>query len=66
MQVAGQRWNIEACFEEAKGEVGLDQYEVRRWTGWYRHSTLACLAHALLAVVRASTYTAELPQKGGN
>ena len=41
--VAGRRWAIETCFEEAKGEVGLDQYEVRKWDGWYRHITLALL-----------------------
>ena len=51
-RVAGTRWAIEECFEEAKGEVGLDQYEVRKWDGWYRHITLAMLAHACLAVVR--------------
>ena len=42
--VAGRRWTIEVAFEQAKGEVGLDQYEVRRWTGWYRHMTLALFA----------------------
>ena len=60
MRLAGTRWTIEECFEEAKGEslppakagVGLDQYEVRKWDGWYRHITLAMLAHACLAVVR--------------
>ena len=52
VRVAGRRWAIEECFEEAKGEVGLDQYEVRRWDGWYRHITLAMLAHAYLAVIR--------------
>jgi SRSO17 transposase len=52
VRVAGTRWTIEACFEAAKGEVGLDQYEVRSWTGWHRHVTLAMLAHAYLAVVR--------------
>jgi SRSO17 transposase len=52
VQVAGSRWTIESCFEEAKGEVGLDQYEVRSWTGWHRHVTLAMLAHAYLAVLR--------------
>ena len=50
--IAGTRWAIEECFEEAKGEVGLDQYEVRRWDGWYRHITLAMLAQAYLAVIR--------------
>jgi SRSO17 transposase len=52
VQVAGLRWTIEACFAEAKGEVGLDEYEVRSWTGWHRHITLAMLAHAYLAVLR--------------
>ena len=51
-RVAGSRWAIEECFEEAKGQVGLDQYEVRRWDGWYRHITLAMLAQAYLAVIR--------------
>ncbi len=50
--VAGTRWTIESCFEAAKGEVGLDEYEVRSWTGWHRHVTLAMLAHAYLAVLR--------------
>jgi SRSO17 transposase len=54
VRVAGTRWTIEACFEAAKGEVGLDQYEVRSWTGWHRHITLAMLAHAYLAVLRRS------------
>jgi len=52
VRVAGTRWTIEACFEAAKGEVGLDQYEVRSWVGWHRHITLAMLAHAYLAVLR--------------
>ena len=52
--VAGTRWSIECGFQQAKGEVGLDHYEVRRWPGWYRHITLAMLAHAFLAVVRAT------------
>jgi SRSO17 transposase len=52
VRVAGTRWTVEACFEAAKGEVGLDQYEVRSWTGWHRHITLAMLAHAYLAVLR--------------
>ncbi|HET6518334.1 MAG TPA: IS701 family transposase, partial [Geminicoccaceae bacterium] len=52
VRVAGARWTIEACFEAAKGEVGLDHYEVRSWTGWHRHITLAMLAHAYLTVIR--------------
>ena len=52
---AGQRWTIEVGFEAAKGEVGLDHYEVRQWHAWYRHITLALLAYAVLAVIRART-----------
>ena len=56
VRVAGMRWMVEECFEAAKGEVGLDQYEVRSWHGWYRHITLAMTAHAFLAAVcRASS-----------
>jgi hypothetical protein len=44
---------IECGFQQAKGEVGLDHYEVRRWDAWYRHITLAMLAHAFLAAMRA-------------
>jgi SRSO17 transposase len=51
--VAGQRWRVEQCFELAKGEVGLDEYEVRRWVGWYRHITLAMFALAYLTVLQA-------------
>jgi SRSO17 transposase len=54
VRVAGSRWTIESCFEAAKGEVGLDQYEVRSGTGWYRHMTLAMWAYALLTVLRAA------------
>jgi SRSO17 transposase len=53
VQVAGTRWTVESCFETTKQEVGLDEYEVRTYQGWYRHITLACLAHAFLAVLRA-------------
>ncbi|MGW2652028.1 IS701 family transposase, partial [Streptomyces sp. NPDC001393] len=49
VRVAGTRWAIEECFQAAKNECGLDQYEVRRYVGWYRHITLAMLAHAFLA-----------------
>ena len=52
VRVAGSRWTIESNFELAKGEVGLDQYEVRSWTGWHRHMTLAMLALAFLTVLR--------------
>jgi SRSO17 transposase len=51
-QVATARWTIEQCFREAKGETGLDQYEVRTWHSWHRHITLVMMAHAWLASVR--------------
>jgi len=57
VRVAGRRWSIEELFETAKGEVGLDQYEVRRWVGWYRHITLALLALAYLAATQAHATT---------
>jgi SRSO17 transposase len=53
VRVAGSRWRIEIAFKAAKQEVGLDQYEVRKWAAWYRFSTLAMFAHAFLAVQRA-------------
>lgn len=62
VRVAGMRWAIESCFELAKGEVGLDQYEVRSWAGWHRHITLSMAALAFLAVIRMH----ELPQKGAS
>jgi SRSO17 transposase len=51
--VAGSRWAIEECFEQAKQETGLDEYEVRSWVGWHRHVTLSLFAHAALAALRA-------------
>ena len=62
VRVAGTRWAVEESLEIAKGEVGLADYEVRRWDGWYRHITLALLAQAYLTVVRARAAGAE---KGG-
>jgi SRSO17 transposase len=55
--IAGTRWTVECCFQQAKGEAGLDHYEVRRYDAWYRHITLAMLAHAFLVVMRAGTGT---------
>lgn len=53
IRVAGARWSVEDCFQTAKTEVGLDQYQVRRYDAWYRHITLAMLAHTYLAVTAA-------------
>jgi SRSO17 transposase len=50
--IAGMRWTIEECFEVGKSETGLAEYEVRHWTGWYRHITLSMVALAFLSVTR--------------
>ena len=63
VRVAGTRWTVEESIQTAKGEVGLDHYEVRSWTGWYRHMTLALWAQAFLAVLRDETGAAA-PKKG--
>jgi SRSO17 transposase len=63
VRVAGTRWTIESGFEAAKSEVGLDHYEVRSWTGWYRHITLAMWALALLTVLRAGAIAVEALKK---
>jgi len=55
---AGRRWSIECCFEAARQETGLDDYEVRSWHGWHRHVTLSLLALAFLTVVRARANSA--------
>ncbi len=60
-RVAGRRWTIEECFEAAKQETGLDEYEVRSFHGWYRHITLSMLALAFLSVLRSK----QAGKKGG-
>jgi SRSO17 transposase len=65
VRVAGARWAIEECFERAKGDCGLDEYEVRSWVGWHRHITLSMFALALLSVIRARAETGRVPRKKG-
>ena len=48
VRISGMRWPIETIFEEAKGEVGLDHYEMRSWLGWHHHMLLVALAHHFL------------------
>lgn len=61
VHVAGSRWTIEQCLEEAKGEAGLDQYEVRHWHSWHRQITLSLLAHAFLAWLRQRAQGDDFP-----
>jgi SRSO17 transposase len=65
VMVAGQRWTIEECFELGKSEVGLDEYEVRHWPGWYRHITLSMLALAFLTLTRSQAVARESEKKRG-
>ena len=51
--IAGSRWRVEECFQQAKGEAGLDHYQVRTWRAWYAHITLSMLALAWLAGTKA-------------
>ncbi|MET7605871.1 IS701 family transposase [Streptomyces avermitilis] len=53
VRVAGARWAVEECFQTAKGECGLDHYQVRLYHAWYRHITLAMAALAALTAIRA-------------
>ena len=59
VRVAGSRWAIEDGFQQAKNEAGLDHHEVRKWPGWYRHTTLALLAQAFLVVTRTKATTGD-------
>lgn len=63
VKIAGTRWSIESLFEQSKGEVGLDQYEVRSWTGWHRHINFAMLALAYLTAVRKDAIEGCGPEK---
>ena len=65
LRVAGMRWTIESCLEEAKGETGLDEYEVRHWHSWHRHITLSMLAHAFLASSRHAANAVLTGSAGG-
>jgi SRSO17 transposase len=57
--IAGSRWHVEECFQQAKGEAGLDHYQVRTWRAWYAHITLSMLALAWLAAARARAVKGE-------
>jgi len=63
VEVAGCRWTVETCFKESKSEVGLDQYEVRSYDGWYKHITFACIALAFLTVLSSKSLDTKLMQQ---
>jgi SRSO17 transposase len=54
VRTAGARWAVEEGFQITKNEVGLDQYQVRRYDAWYAHITLAMAAAVFLTVTRTT------------
>src|SRR5215207_665854 len=64
VRIAGTRWAIEECFELARGDCGLDEYEVRSWVGWHRHVTLSLFALAVVAVIRSRVAKSSPRKKG--
>ncbi|MFI1205781.1 hypothetical protein ACH4VR_41260 [Streptomyces sp. NPDC020883] len=56
---AGQRWMVEDAFQTAKGQVGLDEHEVRKWRSWYRNVTVCMPAMTCLATVRSRHMSAQ-------
>jgi SRSO17 transposase len=65
VRICQERWAIESAFEEAKGEIGMDHYEVRKWGAWHRYVTLCLLAHAFLVVTRLAARNEEVVRKKG-
>jgi hypothetical protein len=63
VEIAGTRWTVESCFKEAKGQVGLDHYELRSYDGWHKHITFAMLAIALLSVLSANSFDTKTLQQ---
>ncbi|MDF3313393.1 IS701 family transposase, partial [Rhodococcus sp. T2V] len=55
----GSRWRVEECFQQAKNEAGLDQYQVRNYRAWYAHITLSMLALAWLAGTKTEAVKGE-------
>src|SRR5574342_736315 len=63
--MTGQRWKVEEAIERAKGECGLDQYEVRSWTGWYRHVTLSLVAQFCATLMAEQANAEQEKNRGG-
>ena len=66
VRIAGARWAVEESFQTAKNEVGLDNYQVRRYDAWYAHITLAMLAAGWLAVTRAHEHHPDRDDRAGH
>jgi SRSO17 transposase len=64
VKIAGIRWTTEENFQAAKGLTGLDEHQIRRWTSWYRWTTLAMLALAFLTIAAATEHTCHPPPPG--
>ncbi|WP_137816555.1 hypothetical protein [Gandjariella thermophila] len=64
VRAAGLRWKIEDDNKTGKDHLGMDQYQVRKWTPWYRHVTMCMLAQAFLAIARAGQGKAATPGEG--
>lgn len=64
LELAHCRWIVERFYQDAKGELGLDQYEGRRWHGFHRHVALVMLAHSYLVLRRSYGETTRRPPPG--
>ncbi len=62
--VAASRWTIETCIKEVKGEMGFDEYQVRCWEGWHRHTLFAMMAHLFVALLKKDHPPAQNSEMG--
>ena len=60
-RIAGTRWAVKECFQQAKGQARLDEYQVRDWRAWYAHVTLSMAAYAWLVVARTLSGQQQTP-----
>jgi SRSO17 transposase len=66
IKVCGKRWPVEECHQQAKGQAGPDQHQVRLWHSFHRHTVLSMCTLAVLAIAAAQpALPAPLPQATG-